>query len=91
MIRVNDRRLPTSGSGAANGGYAGETIRQLCAPISAIDGCIDRNQKRPFVSGGLVLDRDGFCVDISTPWLEGECGGEKARFSAAIPARLLAG
>jgi S1-C subfamily serine protease len=44
----------------------------------------------PGNSGGPLLDRDGFCVGMSTQWLEGEYGNERARFSAAIPADVIA-
>ena len=45
------------------------------------------NLVSPGSSGGPVLDRYGRCVGMTVDWLEGEWAGEKARFSAALPAR----
>lgn len=47
------------------------------------------NLVSPGNSGGPLLDRDGFCVGMSIKWLEGEWDGERARFSAALPASLV--
>ena len=48
------------------------------------------NLVSPGSSGCPVIDRDGFCVGMSIQWLEGTWGEESARFSAALPASLLA-
>jgi S1-C subfamily serine protease len=47
------------------------------------------NLVSPGNSGGPVLDKSGYCVGMSIRWLEGQWGQEKARFSAALPAKTL--
>ena len=47
------------------------------------------NLNSPGNSGGPLLDRSGFCVGMSIKWLEGDWDGEKARFSAALPAAII--
>jgi S1-C subfamily serine protease len=70
-------------------GHRGEVNGTAQLFLSGSDVLLISNLVSPGNSGGPVLDRDGFCVGMSTKWLEGEWDGEKARFSAAIPAALL--
>jgi len=72
-------------------GHRGEINGTAQLFIGGSDILIISNLVSPGNSGGPVLDRDGFCVGMSTKWLEGEWDGERARFSAAIPAALLSG
>lgn len=71
-------------------GHRGEVNGAARLFVGGSDVLLISNLVSPGSSGGPVLDRDGFCIGMSTKWLEGEWNGEKARFSAAIPATLLA-
>ncbi|WP_294390574.1 serine protease [uncultured Sphingomonas sp.] len=71
-------------------GHRGEVNGTARLFVGGTDILLISNLVSPGNSGGPVLDRDGFCVGMSTRWLEGEWDGEKARFSAAIPAALVA-
>jgi S1-C subfamily serine protease len=70
-------------------GHRGEVNGFANLFLGGSDIILISNLVSPGNSGGPVLDRDGFCVGMSIKWLEGEWDGEKARFSAALPAALL--
>ncbi|MBL8647479.1 MAG: trypsin-like peptidase domain-containing protein [Sphingosinicella sp.] len=70
-------------------GHRGEVNGSAKLFLGGSEVLLISNLVSPGSSGGPLLDRDGFCVGMSIKWLEGEWGGEKARFSAALPASLL--
>jgi hypothetical protein len=47
------------------------------------------NYVAPGSSGCPILRSDGRCIGMTIRWLEGDTDGEKTRFSAALPARLI--
>ncbi|WP_422343436.1 S1 family peptidase [Parasphingorhabdus sp.] len=70
-------------------GHRGEINGKVKLFVGGSDVLLISNLVSPGNSGGPVLDRDGFCVGMSIKWLEGEWDGERARFSAALPASLI--
>lgn len=70
-------------------GHRGEVNGSGKLYLGGSDIILISNLVSPGNSGGPLLDRDGFCIGMSIKWLEGEWEGERARFSAALPASLL--
>lgn len=70
-------------------GHRGEVngMAQLISTVGPI--MIISNLVSPGSSGCPVLLESGRCAGMTTRWLEGEWEGERARFSAAIPATVL--
>lgn len=70
-------------------GHRGEINARLNVIVDRHPAIIISNLVSPGSSGGPVLDREGRCVGMSIRWLEGEWDGERARFSAALPATII--
>lgn len=70
-------------------GHRGEINARVEVVTDRHPALVISNLVSPGSSGGPVLDREGRCLGMSIRWLEGEWGGEKARFSAALPASVL--
>lgn len=70
-------------------GHRGEINARVDVVADRHPALVISNLVSPGSSGGPVLDRQGRCLGMSIRWLEGEWGGEKARFSAALPASVL--
>lgn len=70
-------------------GHRGEINARLNVVIDRHPAIIISNLVSPGSSGGPVLDREGRCTGMSIRWLEGEWDGERARFSAALPATTI--
>lgn len=70
-------------------GHRGEVNGTAKLYLGGSDVLLISNLVSPGNSGGPMLDRDGFCVGMSIKWLEGEWEGQRARFSAALPASLI--
>jgi hypothetical protein len=70
-------------------GHRGEINARVDVVSDGHPALVISNLVSPGSSGGPVLDREGRCIGMSIRWLEGEWGGERARFSAALPANVL--
>jgi S1-C subfamily serine protease len=70
-------------------GHRGEVNGTAKLYLGGSDVLLISNLVSPGNSGGPMIDRDGFCIGMSIKWLEGEWEGERARFSAALPASLI--
>ncbi len=80
-------KIPTGEAGVI--GHRGEINGSAKLFVEGSDVLLISNLVSPGNSGGPLLNRDGFCVGMSIRWLEAEWDGQKARFSAALPASLL--
>lgn len=79
--------VPCAEAGAV--GHRGEVNGFAKLYLGGSDVILISNLVSPGNSGGPLVDRDGFVVGMSIKWLEGEWDGERARFSAALPAHLV--
>jgi hypothetical protein len=70
-------------------GHRGEINGEAKLYLGGSDILLISNLVSPGNSGGPLLDRAGFCVGMSIKWLEAEWDGERARFSAALPAAII--
>lgn len=70
-------------------GHRGEVNGFATLYLGGSEVLLISNLVSPGNSGGPVVDCDGFVVGMSIKWLEGEWDGERARFSAALPASLV--
>jgi len=70
-------------------GHRGEINGRAHLYLRKCEAIIISNLVSPGSSGCPVLDKNGRCLGMTIRWLEGEWGGEKARFSAALPASTL--
>jgi hypothetical protein len=71
-------------------GHRGEVNAIADLYLQKSEAIIISNLVAPGSSGCPVLLSDGWCVGMTISWLEGEvAGGEKTRFSAALPAAAI--